>query len=101
MKRLLGFSVAALISSAAAGHAADHHQPIAYTPDRPQISREDDAEVLSHGRQQSRMLDINMTPPPKIFAPLGPVGYRPSASWLPGPIPNDIGRGEPHRRLHV
>lgn len=37
-----------------------------YTPDNPQISREDDAEILSHGRPQSRALDLNLTPPPAI-----------------------------------
>lgn len=58
-----------------------------YTPDQPQISREDDAEVLSHGRPQGRDVDINLTPPPPIHSPYGAIGSRPSPSWLPGPIP--------------
>lgn len=61
-----------------------------YDSDKPQISREDDAEILSRGRQQSRSLDLNLSPPPEIRAPLGPIDSRPSPAWLPGPIPNDV-----------
>jgi hypothetical protein len=68
-----------------------------YSPNNPQISREDDAEVLSHGRRQSRDLDINLTPTPAIRAPISDIPTRPDPSWLPGPIPTD-GAGVPQQR---
>jgi hypothetical protein len=75
--------------------------PADYTLDKPQISREDDAEVLSQGRRQGRDVDINLTPTPAIRAPVGPIGTRPDPSWLPGPIPNDADAVPKRRRLRA
>lgn len=85
------------MSIAVANRYFQHRADGGYTPDSPQISREDDAEVLSHGRPQGRDVDINLTPPPPIHSPYGAIGSRPSPSWLPGPIPVD----DTPRRKHL
>lgn len=58
-----------------------------YDMDKPTISRDWDAEILSKGRRQSPDLDNNLTPVPDI-APL-PRGTdnAPWMKWMPQPIP--------------
>lgn len=77
------------MSIAVANKNVMHRASGGYTASRPQISREDDAEILSHGRRQGRDVDINLTPTPSIRAPINDIPTRPDASWLPGPIPQD------------
>lgn len=85
------------------GWAKRHHRANGgYSPENPQISREDDATILSKGRGQSSQTDINLTPPPPMYSPYGPIKTHPHASWLPGPIPNDdLASQWGHQRQHL
>ncbi len=65
-----------------------------YDPNHPQVSREEDAAILTGGREQGEDTDLNMTPQPDSLHQRDWYEYREDpANWMPVPIPTQSPAG--------